>query len=238
MWAVERRQLVDILYQNLADKSRIHTSCGALKVDCMERGMRVETQNGRVFTGSILVGADGVHSRIRREMWRIADTETDDLRIKRDQRGMYLQYGFINTPIELTSIASKSTYSCIFGISEGLAQSDITSTSRTCCQGRNYLYQRSTHGKIYWFAFSRNTEQGHDNLRYTDKDTERAISRFGEDVLQPGITLRDLYEHRTHAVLLPLEEYVLSRCYYRRIILIGDSLHKVWFKPVPLINCH
>jgi hypothetical protein len=130
-------------------------------------------------------------------------------------------------PIELTSKAMKSTYSCIFGISEGLDQSDVTSTSRTCCQGRNYLYQRSDHGKLYWFAFSKNTEQWRGIPRYTDEDIERAISRFGDDVLQPGIKLRDLYEHRTHAVLLPLEEYVLGRCYHRRIILIGDSLHKV-----------
>lgn len=136
-------------------------------------------------------------------------------------------FRFMNTSIELTFIETRSTYSCIFGISEGLPQSDITSTSRTCCQGRNYLYQRSVQGRIYWFAFFKNAEQGRDIPRYTDQDKEKAISRFGDDILQPGITLRDLYENRTHTVLTPLEEYVMGKCYYRRTILIGDSLHKV-----------
>lgn len=82
---------------------------------------------------------------------------------------------------------------------------------------------------IYWFAFFKNAKrtQGRDIPRYTDEDKEKAIARFGDDVLQPGITLRDLYEHRTHAVLVPLEEYVMGKCYHRRTILIGDSLHKV-----------
>lgn len=92
MWALERRQLVDILYQNLVDKSRVYTSCGAVKVEYLEHGARVETQNGRVFNGSIVVGADGVHSRIRQEMWRIVDAETNDVQIKKDQGGMYIHF--------------------------------------------------------------------------------------------------------------------------------------------------
>lgn len=88
MWALERRQLVDILYQNLADKSRVYTSCGALKIEHNEQGVSVETQNGHVFTGSIVVGADGVHSRIRQEMWNTADAETDGAHFKKDKNGM------------------------------------------------------------------------------------------------------------------------------------------------------
>lgn len=227
MWALERRQLVDILYQNLADKSKVYTSCDAVKVEYLEHGARVETQNKRVFTGSIVVGADGVHSRIRQEMWRIINKETDDIQIKKDRGGMLPCYGFINMTVLLTSIAIRSTYSCIFGISEGLQQSDITTTSRSCYQNRNYLYQRSIQGKIYWFAFFKNAKQSHGIPRYTDDDKEKAIARFEDDVLQPGITLRDLYQHRTHAVLVPLEEYVMGKCYHRRTILIGDSMHKV-----------
>ena len=37
--------------------------------------VEVITQNGETFTGDILVGADGVHSTIRRQMWNMANKE-------------------------------------------------------------------------------------------------------------------------------------------------------------------
>lgn len=46
MWFMDRQQLIEGLYQNLVDKSRIYTSCGALKVDHMDQGVKVETPDG------------------------------------------------------------------------------------------------------------------------------------------------------------------------------------------------
>lgn len=89
MWALERWQFVDILYQSLRDKSKVYTSCGAVKVEHLEHGVRIETQNGCIFTGSIAVGADGVHSRIRQEMWNAAGEGVEDIQAKKDQEGMY-----------------------------------------------------------------------------------------------------------------------------------------------------
>lgn len=43
---MDRQQLIEGLYQNLVDKSRIYTSCGALKVDHMDQGVKVETPDG------------------------------------------------------------------------------------------------------------------------------------------------------------------------------------------------
>lgn len=38
-------------------------------------GVQVTTSDGRRFAGDILVGADGVHSFVRQEMWRLAKQE-------------------------------------------------------------------------------------------------------------------------------------------------------------------
>lgn len=35
----------------------------------------METQDGRVFTGDILVGGDGIKSRTRHEMWRLMEAD-------------------------------------------------------------------------------------------------------------------------------------------------------------------
>lgn len=88
MWFLDRQQLIEGLFQNLVDKSRIYTSCGALKVEHIDQGVKVETADGRVFTGSIVVGADGVHSLVRQEMWRIMDAEMPGSPTTDDRNGI------------------------------------------------------------------------------------------------------------------------------------------------------
>lgn len=68
---LERRQVLKVLYDNLRDKSKIYSPCKALEIRLTDTGVRVET-DGEVFEGDIVVGADGVHSHVRREMERLA----------------------------------------------------------------------------------------------------------------------------------------------------------------------
>ena len=89
MWFLDRQQLIEGLFENLVDKSRVYTSCGALKVGHIDQGVKVETPDGRVFTGSIVVGADGVHSQVRQEMWRIMDAEMPGSPTTDDRNGIF-----------------------------------------------------------------------------------------------------------------------------------------------------
>ncbi|OQD80097.1 hypothetical protein PENANT_c039G05353 [Penicillium antarcticum] len=68
---LERRQVLQVLYDNLRDKSKIHSSCKALDITLTDTGVQVETEGG-VFDGDIVIGVDGVHSHVRREMERLA----------------------------------------------------------------------------------------------------------------------------------------------------------------------
>jgi 2-polyprenyl-6-methoxyphenol hydroxylase-like FAD-dependent oxidoreductase len=68
---LERRQVLQVLYNNLHDKSKIHSPCRALDISLTDTGVQVETDGG-VFDGDIVIGADGVHSHVRREMERLA----------------------------------------------------------------------------------------------------------------------------------------------------------------------
>ena len=43
-----------------------------MSVDENQDSVHVTTTSGTRFTGDILVGADGVHSIVRQEMWRLA----------------------------------------------------------------------------------------------------------------------------------------------------------------------
>jgi 2-polyprenyl-6-methoxyphenol hydroxylase-like FAD-dependent oxidoreductase len=72
---LDRQDLVQALYNNIQDKSKVHVSKEIFKIDQLDGEVQITTKDGATFRGDLLVGADGVHSRTRAEMWRIAESE-------------------------------------------------------------------------------------------------------------------------------------------------------------------
>jgi 2-polyprenyl-6-methoxyphenol hydroxylase-like FAD-dependent oxidoreductase len=70
----DRRMLIAILYEKIKDKSKVITSERVQTVENGTSGVTVTTTSGQTYTGSILIGADGVHSKVRQEMWKAAQT--------------------------------------------------------------------------------------------------------------------------------------------------------------------
>jgi 2-polyprenyl-6-methoxyphenol hydroxylase-like FAD-dependent oxidoreductase len=68
----ERRNFLKSLYEQLGDKSKILLNKKVIAVELLDEGVRVRCEDGSVFEGSIVVGADGIHSRVRKEMQRLA----------------------------------------------------------------------------------------------------------------------------------------------------------------------
>lgn len=69
----ERRVFLQSLYDQLEDKSRILLN---KKVSTIEHGkdsVTVNCADGSQFTGDVVIGADGIHSRTRKEMQRYAE---------------------------------------------------------------------------------------------------------------------------------------------------------------------
>lgn len=69
---LDRQMLLRILYENIKDKSKILTNKRVVKATLTHGGVQVTTADGTTVPGDILVGADGVHSTIRQEMWKLA----------------------------------------------------------------------------------------------------------------------------------------------------------------------
>jgi FAD dependent monooxygenase len=75
---LERRILLDILYTALPDASWVLAGKSVVSVEQEhdgKNGMTVRTDDGSSYHGDLVVSADGVHSRVRREMWRLAELE-------------------------------------------------------------------------------------------------------------------------------------------------------------------
>ena len=68
--------VLQVLYENIKDKTKILTSKEVKKVEMTDSGVVVTTSDKCSYKGDILVGADGIHSSVRGEMWRIANEKS------------------------------------------------------------------------------------------------------------------------------------------------------------------
>ena len=117
----------------------------------------------------------------------------------------------------------------MFGISQGIESIRADEGFKAYHDKRSYLYQGGPEGKVYWFFFIKNKRKtiGKGIPRYNKDDETFLANKYAGDVLARGLTFEDLYRQRQIAVLVPLEEYVLKNPFYKRLILVGDSYHKV-----------
>jgi len=65
--------VLQVLYENIKDKSKVLTEKRVNKVDLTKGGVEVTTSDGSTYRGDMLIGADGIHSTVRQEMWRLAE---------------------------------------------------------------------------------------------------------------------------------------------------------------------
>ncbi|KAJ5440513.1 Monooxygenase FAD-binding [Penicillium cf. griseofulvum] len=195
---LDRRDLIQALYNNLQDKSKVHMSKEIFKIDQLNGEVQITTKDNVTFRGDLLVGADGVHSRTRAEMWRIAELENP-------------QYGSKQMRESITC-----TYKCMFGIADNLDGISKETGFKSYHKNRSYLCQSGHEGKFYFFVFIKNKQKTVDQSipRYTAEDEQAVVDEYGEDIIRPGITFGDVYKRRRHAVLVPLHEYYVHHCIY------------------------
>jgi 2-polyprenyl-6-methoxyphenol hydroxylase-like FAD-dependent oxidoreductase len=70
---LDRQTVLQVLYDNIRDKTKVLTEKRIEKVELSDNGVAVKTSDKSSYSGDILIGADGIHSAVRGEMWRIAD---------------------------------------------------------------------------------------------------------------------------------------------------------------------
>ncbi|KAK1710565.1 hypothetical protein CaCOL14_004516 [Colletotrichum acutatum] len=208
---IDRQMLLQVLYDNLKNKDKVIPEKRVEKVELLEEGVHVHTKDGSVYEGDIVVGADGIHSTVREEMWRIGH----------DERPGYF-------PLDEHSRVPVAT-KCIFGISKRPSNLPIHNQQMVFNEGRSYLIISAPGNRTYWFLFSGvgDTKYGKDIPRYSKEDTEKLALEHWEDLVFENVTFGDIYKNKIMATLVPLEEYVFEKWHYQRIVCIGDASHKI-----------
>ncbi|KAH7220193.1 hypothetical protein BKA60DRAFT_596489 [Fusarium oxysporum] len=187
-----------------SDKSKILTNKRVVRTELANGGVHAVTSDRTIIAGDILVGADGVHSTVRSEMWRLAG---------RLSPGLFDPNEHEAPPCE---------NSCIFGISNlcpGINPGDLHCVFRN---SSSYLVTGGPQGRVYWFRFQKLPEKVYGSAipRYTEKDLQKSLSEAAEDNILPNLKFATLIENK----------YVYKQWHFDRIITLGDSAHK--FHPV------
>lgn len=97
LYATTRHELITVLFQRFPQRDKILTNHAVTNVDLFQNGVKVHCANGTSFQGDLVVGADGIHSKIRQEMWRHASIMSPSAFAPRD-KGMSSYYTTLSNP--------------------------------------------------------------------------------------------------------------------------------------------
>ncbi|KAL5358191.1 hypothetical protein BJX96DRAFT_163591 [Aspergillus floccosus] len=206
---LDRQKLLEILHQSLPGDGRILTSKKVVDVQQDENHVTVRVEDNSCYKGDIVVGADGVHSKVRAEMWRLINS-TESALIKEGKKDMTIEYA------------------CVFGISS--ANSGLQPGQQITCfnDGWSILSVIGKKGRTFWFLFLKL-----DKLytygtapRFSAEDAFFYCERLRSETYWGAIKFGDIWDKREAFDMAPLEEALFSQWHWGRIVCIGDSMHK------------
>ncbi|RYO88713.1 hypothetical protein DL764_008700 [Monosporascus ibericus] len=209
---LERRQVLQLLYDHFPNRSKILTGKRVLGVDHLNRGVRVHCDDGSDFTGDIVAGADGVHSQIRQAMWQHAESHNALKHLKRDRQAMFAEYR------------------CLFGISSAVPGLAEKTQYRTFNKDWSFLVVVGKDCQCFWFVFEKlDKVYRPPNMPSYNKDTDQNefVKQFMARYVAQTVTFGALWQRRTAATLTVLEEAQYTHWTYDRIVCLGDAIHKM-----------
>ncbi|GAD94132.1 hypothetical protein ATEG_05898 [Paecilomyces variotii No. 5] len=209
---LERRILLKAIYNRIKNKSKVHSHAAVIEYQQDTDGIAVTIADGTSYQGDILVGTDGIHSHVRTLLSKHIGEVNETL----------------STEINNTFVTE---YQVMFGISHHEPTASWLADGRTViltyddkCSG---IITKPRADRVFWFLVNkiRRTEYAH-LPRYTQEDAQALIDKRGDLLIAPGHSIRELWDSRIKATLVPMEEGVVKKWSDGRVLLIGDSVHK------------
>ncbi|KAI3393383.1 hypothetical protein diail_4312 [Diaporthe ilicicola] len=203
-----RAELIQAIYDGLSeeDQARIHTDKKLENIEDTDNGVVVTCADGSTYEGSIVLGADGVHSKTRRLMREISLRKSPDADVN-DVEPFQHQY---------------KTMWCSFPRQWQFAPGDhcITHGNTSSLQFLN------ASNRSWLFVYEKLQTKTTDRVSFTDQDMEQFAANHGDMMIGDCLTVKDIFPQRTTGGMANLEEGILPHWSGGRIVLAGDSCHK------------
>ncbi|KAH8594579.1 hypothetical protein B0O99DRAFT_662193 [Bisporella sp. PMI_857] len=204
--AFHRSELVEVIYNGLPTiaKEKIFTNKKVVDIEINNTGVNVTCTDGSVYKGSIVIGADGVHSKTRHLM--------RDLALKDDP--------FRSWDPEEPFVA---TYKLLFGAFPTPSESNLGYDTQSWDKSIAYF---SSLERSWFFLYKKLTKPTRERMDYTDQDIQAVAKEFAEYPLTQAVKVKDVWPHMLGAGMTNLEEGIVRHWSLGRIVLVGDACHK------------
>lgn len=188
----------------------------SIEVQKPQHGVQVTCTDGSTYEGSMVLGADGVHSKTRTLMREMALSQ-DPNKVWEDAAD----------PFPAQYRCMWSSFSRPAGVEEGHA-TDTQSKDMSVMflagkeRGWIFLYERLPAEKPKMASQPTKASR----MRYTETDMQTFATRFAEFPVTEELRVKDVYDTRLTEGMANLEEGILSHWSWDRIVLAGDACHK------------
>lgn len=200
--------MVEILYTSLLEKkANLSLSAEVIDIKTDEDEVRVHLKGGSVQKGTIVIGADGVHSKTRMLM--------QGLREK-------LPAGDVDRSPMVSSFYG------IFGRAPN--DFDIKESELFESRGTGVAIQGfATKDTVHFVTLKPLPEQTTASRKYTPEEMEEYAESLSNITVFPGVKFGDIWSRTDKEVarMLNQEEGFLDQWHHGRVVLVGDAVHKM-----------
>ncbi|KAK8013839.1 FAD-dependent monooxygenase [Apiospora arundinis] len=230
--AFHRRDLVKMLHDTLdsGSQKRIHTGKKVVDIQSTSEGVTVHCADGTTFDGSIVIGADGVHSKTRGFMRNLAlKAAASDPGVKVNPEKPYTaSYRCMvqlkpNPPIPRPHILPALPLG-----NYPTAPTDPSAGENHDCHGPKLSSMVIYGPERSWFFMYEQLDQPTQERRdYTEADMEQYAQQFSQMHLTDGVRFEDVWPKRQGAGMSDLYEGMVEHWHHGRVVLCGDAAFKV-----------